>query len=71
MNARLRGVPVLVLREARSGESRCVNALHVQTFVPNPFGDGTYITFASGDFITVEESFDAVVDMFLCDRLDG
>lgn len=71
MNTRLRGIPVAVFTEAQTGVSRCVNGLHVQTFVPNRFGKGTHITFINGDYVTVEDSFDAVVDAFMCDKLDG
>jgi hypothetical protein len=76
MNSRLAGVPIVVFIDAKTRESRCVNGLHVQTFVPNPFWDGeqprgTLITFANGDTVTVAEEFDAVVDTFMGGRQDG
>jgi hypothetical protein len=56
MQQRRERLPVFVLRDAEVRANRCVNALHVQTFIPNPFGkcEGTLITFASGDTITVD-----------------
>lgn len=73
MNSRTAGVPIVVLTDAESKESRAVNGLLVQTFVTNPFGDaaGTLITFASGDTVTVAEDFDTVADAFVSDRQDG
>jgi uncharacterized protein YlzI (FlbEa/FlbD family) len=71
MNARHAPVPVFVFADLKDDTTRAVNALHVQTFIPNPFGSGTLITFANGDTITVAETFDAVLDTFICDRPDG
>ena len=73
MNSRHRGLPILVLIDAESQGVRAVNGLHVQTFVPNVFGDkvGTLITFANGDSVTVTDSFDTVVKLFMGDRHDG
>jgi hypothetical protein len=73
MNSRTAGVPIVVLTDAESKESRAVNGLLVQTFITNPFGDaaGTLITFASGDTVTVSEDFDTVADAFTLDRRDG
>jgi hypothetical protein len=70
MNCRTAGVPIVVLTDAESKESRAVNALHIQTFITNPFGHaaGTLITFASGDSVTVAEDFDTVADAFTLDR---
>ena len=39
MESRFQGVPIIVLTDAKTKEGRCVNGLHVQTFVENPFGD--------------------------------
>jgi hypothetical protein len=68
--------PVFVVEDLETHESRCINGLHVQTFVPNPFWNGesrrgTLITFASGDTVTVADNFDVVVDLLMGDRLDG
>jgi hypothetical protein len=73
MNSRSAGVPIAVLTDAESKESRAVNGMHVQTFIANPFGDavGTLITFASGDSVTVAEDFDTVADAFVADQRDG
>lgn len=71
MIARRHGVPITVFTDAENGRRRCINALHVQTFVANPFGEGTLVTFASGDRLTVTEDFEAVVDSFMADRPDG
>jgi hypothetical protein len=56
----------------RRGSSRCINGLHVQTFIQNPFGDrkGTLITFASGDRVTVANDFDLVFNV-LTGIVDG
>lgn len=66
-------MPIVVLTDTESRESRAVNGLHIQTFITNPFGDtvGTLITFASGDTVTVAEDFDTVADAFVTDRRDG
>jgi hypothetical protein len=71
MNSRTPGVPIIVFQDAATGESRCVNGLHVQTFIANPFGDGTLLTFANGDTVILVDSFDVVVDAFMSDRQDG
>lgn len=76
MNSRHHGVPIFVFTDASTGGSRCVNGLHVQTFVPNPFWNGTeprgtLITFSSGDTVTVADDFDVVVDAFMADRHGG
>ena len=66
-------LPVFVLRDSDTRESRCVNALHIQTFVANPFGDrhGTLITFANGDSVTVENDFDEIVNLMMGDHVAG
>jgi len=66
-------LPVFVLRDAETRESRCVNAMHIQTFVTNPFGErnGTLITFANGDGVTVENGFDEIVNLIMRDRVAG
>lgn len=71
MNTRTTGIPIFVFQDAKSGESRCINGLHVQTFIANPHGEGTLITFASGDTVVVADGFEAVVDTFMADRVDG
>lgn len=71
MNTRTPGVPIIVFRDAQTGDSRCVNGMHVQTFIANPFGGGTLVTFANGDTVTLAEDFDVVVDVFTADRHDG
>lgn len=71
MNTRQTGLPIVVFHDAQSGEFRCINGLHVQTFIPNPFGTGTLLTFASGDTVTVTDDFDDVLTMFMADRVDG
>ena len=76
MISRRHGVPIIVLTDAAARASRAVNGLHIQTFVPNPFWNGTaprgtLITFVSGDSVTVAEDFDTVVDAFMGDRQDG
>ena len=61
MDPRWRGIPIVVFRDVETRDSRCVNGLHVQTFVRSRFHKGgTLITFANGDTVTVEEDFDAV-----------
>ncbi|HEX6096386.1 MAG TPA: hypothetical protein VF432_08695 [Thermoanaerobaculia bacterium] len=66
-------LPVFVLRDVEARDHRCVNALHIQTFIPNPYGsqEGTLITFANGDTITVENGFDEIVDLMMGDRVAG
>jgi uncharacterized protein YlzI (FlbEa/FlbD family) len=59
------------LYDAKSDEPRCVNGLHVASFIPNPYGGGTVITFANGDRVTVKECFDDVVESLMGDRVDG
>jgi len=74
MNTRYHGVPIAVFMDLQAGVLRCINGLHVQTFIQNPFGDhsGTLITFASGDSVTVANDSDAVVDTFMAgNRVDG
>lgn len=76
MNSRLPSVPIVVFVDSETRESRCVNGLHVQTFVPNPFWSGepprgTLITFVGGDTVTVSEDFDVVVKTFMGGRQDG
>ena len=73
MNSRSRAVPIIVFIDSETRESRGVNGLHVQTFVPNPFWNGesprgTLITFANGDTVTVVEEFDVAVGAFMGDR---
>ena len=73
MNTRYHGVPIAVFTDAETGAPRCINALHIQTFVTNPVADqtGTLITFASGDSVTITDDFDAVVDTFMAGITDG
>lgn len=71
MNARMSGIPIVVFQDANSQEWRCINGLHVQTFIPNPFGAGTLLTFANGDSVTLVEDFDLIVDALMADRHDG
>jgi hypothetical protein len=75
---RTRGVrfPVFVLLDAAAQESRCVNGLHIQTFIPDPFWNGilprgTLITFANGDTVTVADDFEVVVELLMSDGADG
>lgn len=63
-------LPFIVLEDVKAG-SRCINALHVQTFIANPFGKGTLITFANGDSFTVKDSFTSVVDTLMGSDVDG
>jgi hypothetical protein len=74
VNIRQPALPFHVFTDAK-GDTRCINALHVQTFIPNPFGDrgdrGTLITFANGDTVTVTDDFDSIADQFMSDRADG
>lgn len=73
MNQRGSRLPVFVLRDVDRRTDRCVNGLHIQTFIPNPFSDrgGTFITFANGDTITVENDFDEVFDLMSKAVVDG
>ena len=73
MNARRSGLPIIVLMDAKTREGRAVNGLHVQTFIQNPFGkcEGTLITFANGDTVTVKEDFDDIVQSFMASVPDG
>jgi uncharacterized protein YlzI (FlbEa/FlbD family) len=71
MNRRRPGAPVSVLTDATTAKSRAINALHVQTCITDPRSGGTFITFASGDNVTVKEAFDEVVEAFLSDILAG
>jgi hypothetical protein len=76
LNSRDARLPMIVLTDTETGESRCFNGLHVQTFVPNPFWNGelprgTFITFASGDTVTVDQDFDEVAETFMAYRQDG
>lgn len=49
MNSRRLGLPIVVLVDAESKESRAINGLHIQTFIATPYGNqvGTLITFAT------------------------
>ena len=76
MIRRVMQLPVVVLNDTERKESRCVNGLHVQTFIPNPHWNGehprgTLITFTSGDTVTVAEDFDVIVEMFMAAQEDG
>ncbi|HKS23680.1 MAG TPA: hypothetical protein VJZ76_12835 [Thermoanaerobaculia bacterium] len=64
---RLRDVPVVVFQDANTGAPRCINGLHVQTFIQNPSKgrNGTLITFASGDKVTVTADFKVVFDTLI------
>jgi hypothetical protein len=69
-------VPIIVFTDKQGRGSRCINGLHVQTFIPDPFwnGDaprGTLITFAGGDTVTVAEEFEDVMNAFMGDWQDG
>ena len=71
MDSRWRGIPIVVFLDARTNEDRCINGLHVQTFIRNPSPTGgTIITFASGDTVTVTENFDRVFRI-LTGQVDG
>jgi hypothetical protein len=65
-------LPLAVFQDAETSRFRCVNGLHVQTFIANPFGheQGTLITFASGDRVTVTDDFDHVFEV-LTGIVDG
>jgi uncharacterized protein YlzI (FlbEa/FlbD family) len=67
MQQRRPRLPVFVLRDVEARTHRCVNGLHIQTFIPNPYGnqEGTLITFANGDSVTVENDFDEVVHLMM------
>ena len=70
-NPRWRGIPIVVFQDVETRDSRCINGLHVQTFVRSRFHKGgTLITFANGDTVTVEGDFDTVFDT-LTGRVDG
>ena len=71
INTRHPNLPLMVLTDAKMRDGRCINGLHVQTFIANPFGGGTLITFANGDTVTVTEGFSTVVDALMGDRVDG
>jgi hypothetical protein len=71
MSRRRAAVPLFVFDDATNDVPRCINALHVQTFIPNPYGPGTLITFASGDSVTVEEEFQTVAKTLFDDEADG
>lgn len=73
MHQRGSRLPVFVLRDIEERTNRCVNGLHIQTFVPNPYGDrnGTLITFVGGDHITVENDFDEVFGLMYGDHVPG
>ena len=76
LETRWHGVPLVVFTDSRTGRSRCVNGLHVQTFIPSPFNgvkgmEGTIITFASGDKVIVSEEFDDVFDVLSGFVVDG
>jgi hypothetical protein len=63
-------LPFIVLTDVKAG-SRCVNATHVQTFIANPFGEGTLVTFANGDSFTTSDDFDALVLTLMGSHVDG
>lgn len=67
MHSRRREVPIAVFQDQETGRSRCINGLHVQTFISNPFRDhkGTLITFVNGDMVTVVDDFEEVVRAFI------
>jgi uncharacterized protein YlzI (FlbEa/FlbD family) len=73
ITARWRGMPLVVFQDAETGNSRCVNGLHIETFIRNPFCDrkGTIITFGSGDRVTVTEDFEDVFTILAGTRPDG
>ena len=72
LHTRWRGVPLVVFQDAKTGRQRCINGLHVQTFVPSPFEkQGTIITFASGDTVAVADDFDHVVEVLSGFVVDG
>jgi hypothetical protein len=56
-------VPFVVFVDAKTGKQRCISALHVQTFVPDPSSAetcGTIVTFTNGDAVRVEDDFNRV-----------
>jgi hypothetical protein len=79
LHTRWRGVPLVVVQDAKTGRQRCINGLHVQTFVPSPFDEhgkqgkqrGTIITFASGDTVTVTDEFDELFELLSGFVVDG
>ena len=76
LHTRWRGVPLVVVQDAKTGRQRCINGLHVQTFVPSPFEGqgkqrGTIITFASGDTVTVMDEFDELLELLSGFVVDG
>jgi hypothetical protein len=76
MNSRPPKVPIIVFTDKQRRESRCINGLHIQTFIPDPYWNGetprgTLITFAGGDTVTVSEEFEDVMNAFMGDRQDG
>ncbi len=72
LHTRWRGVPLVVVQDAKTGRQRCINGLHVQTFVPSPFDkQGTIITFASGDTVTVTDEFDELFELLSGFVVDG
>lgn len=71
MNARPPLLPMTVFTDAATNDARCVNGLHVQTFIANPHGEGTLVTFINGDVVLIREPFDAVVESFAIDEVDG
>jgi hypothetical protein len=59
-------VPFVVFQDAETDSSRCINPLHVQTFIASPFPHtkgGTIITFENGDSVTVADDFQHVFDL--------
>ena len=72
ITSRQRAVPLVVFHDAKADTPRCINGLHVQTFIANPFEDrkGTLITFDSGDTVTVADDFLHVFNV-LCGFVDG
>lgn len=76
LHTRWHGVPLVVFTDSGTGRPRCVNGLHVQTFIPSPFKgvkgmEGTIITFASGDKVIVSDEFDDVFEVLSGFVVDG
>ncbi|HEX7153248.1 MAG TPA: hypothetical protein VF618_17315 [Thermoanaerobaculia bacterium] len=69
--ARRPTLPVVVFTEAGTRASRCINGLHVQSFIGNPHGPGTMLTFVSGDVVLLEDDFDRVVAAFAHTEVEG
>jgi hypothetical protein len=71
VNTRFPILSFYVFTDAKDDTPRCVNASQVQTFIPNPFGEGTLLTFASGDTVTLSEDFEEISHTLINDRADG